>query len=435
MTLNIRELRLEGVYEQRQPGTFMLRVKVPGAVLSAEQALKVCEIAERFAGGGIHLTSRASIEFHWLKGENLAEVMRMLAAVGLTTRGACGGAVRGIVCSTPFAAEFPTVQVLARKLHHHFTLNPHFEDLPKKFKIGVDAGYDGSRHLIQDAGLVYAGNDGEGALYDVWVAGGLGREPRPAFLLEERIPEARIIPLLEGIIRIYRRHTPAGKRLKHLLREIGREEFIRRLGEEVDRDAALPLSDGCDKCLTPVVETGRPQRLEVRVFAGELEAGRLRDLCGIAAQFAGGFMVLTCDQNVAFLLDERADIGKAEAALVEKGVSGAEPGALVNFRVCPGSHECRMGLGPTRDISRAIIEALGPQGESLTWAISGCPNSCSQPQLAQVGIIIVKIVAEPGGERTPRFDLYRREGEEAFAAAVHQGITLDELLQAVAKIG
>lgn len=435
MSSHIQKMRIEGVYEQRQPDTYMLRAKVPGGVLSAEQALKVCEIAKRFAGGGIHLTSRASIEFHWLKVEDLAEVMRMLAAVGLTTRGACGGAVRGVVCSTPFADDFPTAQVLARKLHHHFTHNPHFENLPKKFKIGVEAGYDGSRHLIQDVGLVYAGNDGEGACYDVWVAGGLGREPQPAFPLERRVPEGRIVPLIEGIIRIYRRHTPAGKRLKHLLREIGSAEFIRRLEEEGDRDALLPLPDGFDKRLTPLVGSGRPERIEAHLFAGELEAGRLRRLCNIAAQFAGGFMVLTCDQNVAFLLDERVDIGKAEAALAAAGFDGTERATRVNFRVCPGSHECKMGLGPTRDVGRSVIEALGTQGEALTWAISGCPNSCSQPQLAQAGIIVSKTVGEPGGERTPRFDLYRREGGEAFATAVHQGLTIDELLQTVAKIG
>src|ERR1700674_613454 len=120
MTLDPQKLRIEGVYEQRQPGNYMVRVKVPGGILSTEQALKVADIAERFAEGGLHLTIRSSIEFHWVQGDVLPEGARMLAAVGLTTRGACGGAVRGIVCSTPFLEGFPAIQVLARKLHHHF---------------------------------------------------------------------------------------------------------------------------------------------------------------------------------------------------------------------------------------------------------------------------------------------------------------------------
>ena len=106
-----------------------------------------------------------------------------------------GGAVRGIVCSTTFAEGFPVAQVLARKLHRHFAGNPHFEGLPKKFKVGVDAGYSGARHLIQDAGLVYVGTEEGSDLYDVWLAGGLGREPMPALLFEQRVAERRLLPL------------------------------------------------------------------------------------------------------------------------------------------------------------------------------------------------------------------------------------------------
>ena len=111
MTPDVQQLRIEGIYEQKQPGNFMLRVKVPAGVLSSEQALKVCDIAERFHTGGIHITTRTSIEFHWLQRADLDEARRMLAAGGLTSRGACGGAVRGVVCSTPFSAAFPALQI------------------------------------------------------------------------------------------------------------------------------------------------------------------------------------------------------------------------------------------------------------------------------------------------------------------------------------
>ena len=429
--VNIANLRIEGVYGQRQAGNFMLRVKVPGGVLSSEQALKVSEIAERFAGGAIHLTTRASIEFHWLKEENLAETGRMLAAVGLTTRGACGGAVRGIVCNTPFAPDFPTVQILARKLHHHFSQNPHFENLPKKFKIGVDASYVGSRHLIQDLGLVYAGNEGGQDCYDVWTAGGLGREPQPAFLMAGQVPEARLIPLIEGVIDIYRRHTPAGKRLKHLVREIGRDEFLRRLDAEVDRELTIPLGDGFDKCLTTVADKGVATRAEAMVFAGELTAEKMRGLSGIAASFAGGYMVLTCEQNVAFILDDKTDTGMAAAAMDDLGFIGTSRQERINFRICPGNHECKMGLAPTRDISRAVIDAIPPSGEALSWAMAGCPNSCSQPQLAQVGIIASRITKDPEGKNLPRFDIYRMREENVFAEPIRKGITLEELLECV----
>ncbi|HTG82258.1 MAG TPA: nitrite/sulfite reductase [Geobacteraceae bacterium] len=434
MTLDPQKLRIEGTYEQRQPGYFMQRVKVPGGVLSAEQALKVAEIAERFARGSLHLTSRGSIEFHWVEGRALPEIGRMLASVGLTSRGACGGAVRGIVCSTPFLEGYPSVQVLARKLHHHFTQNPHFEGLPKKFKICVDAGYRESRHLIQDVGLVLAETkDGE-ECYDVWAAGGLGREPHPAFLLEGSVPEGRIIPLIEAVVTVYRRHTPPGKRLKHLVREKGQDGFRALLQEELAGKEDLYLPDGFGKQLTPPPPEQGVTRIEAGVFAGELAAARLVTLAEIAALHAGGFLVITCDQKVAFHLLSLADQGPAVAALAEAGFGGDAREERVTFRVCPGNHECKMGLAPTRDVARRVLEAMGPAGERKSWAIAGCHNSCSQPQLAEVGIVVSKLVKDENGERHPRFDLYRRSCADGLGIPARQELSLAELLAAAQEL-
>jgi len=434
MKLDLQQLRIEGIYAQKQPGRFMLRVKVPAGVISAEQAQKVADIVEQFAGGGIHLTSRASIEFHGLREEYLVEVGRMLAAVGLTSRGACGGAVRGVVCSTPFAASFPALQVLARRLHCHFTGNPHFEGLPKKFKIGVDDGYGEARHLIQDVGLVRVGSSAGEDCYDVWVAGGLGREPVPAFLLEQASAEGQLIPLIEAVIRVYREHTPAGKRLKHLVRDIGRDRFLKLLGASREKESPGTLPDGFDKSLTATPAALSAARLEAGVFAGELPAASLRRLAEIAAGHAGGFLVLTCDQNVVFHLTEPAATAPVAAALAAAGFGGESTEERVRFRICPGAHECRLGLAPTRDVAREVIATMGQQKEGLSWAIAGCPNSCSQPQLAAVGIIATKLVTETDGNRLPRFDLYRRSDGEAFGSGVRQGLSLAELLESIRKL-
>jgi sulfite reductase beta subunit-like hemoprotein len=407
---------------------------VPGGVLSAEQAQKVADIADRFAGGGIHITTRASIEFHGVQGDALPDIGRMLAAVGLTTRGACGGAVRGVVCSTPFLEGFAATQVLARKLHRHFTGNPNFEGLPKKFKIGVDAGYEGSRHLIQDIGLVRAGTDGEQDRYDIWMAGGLGREPHPAFLFERGVAEERLIPLIEAVVTIYRRHTPQGKRLKHLVRERGEAGLRETLGEELAGKAALFLADGFARHLTPPAPAAGATRLEAGVFAGELTTAALRRMAEIASDHAGGFMVLTGDQNVAFFVQAEAR-DEAAQALAAAGFTGASREERTNFRVCPGSHECRMGLAPTRDIARSVLAAMGLACERLAWAIAGCPNSCAQPQLAGAGIVTAKLVKGEDGERHPRFDLYRRSEADAFGIPTRQGLTLAELVETVREIG
>lgn len=433
MTIDYNRLRIEGVYKQDEAGHLMLRVKVPAGVLSAEQADKVADIADLFAGGQLHLTTRCSIELHWLQLGDLPQIQRQLAAVGLTTRGACGGAVRGIATGTPFAEGFSVVQVLARKLHRHFAGNPHFEGLPKKFKIGVDAGYDGARHLIQDAGLVYVGTEEEGDLYDVWLAGGLGREPMPAILFEERVPERRLVPLIEAALRVHRRHTPAGRRLKHVLQEVGEKRFRKLLTEEMGDAAELELADAFEKRLTALPH-GPGVRVEAAIFAGELTTATFRRLAEVARSHAEGFMVLTAEQNVAFLLGDGVRPEAARQALAAAGFSGQTPAEGVSFRICPGSHACRLGLALTRDVAQEVIAALGETGRRFTWAISGCPNSCAQPQLADVGILAVKSLKGEDGVRRPLFDLYRRE-DSGFGRAVRQGLPLPELLQAVADLG
>ncbi len=428
--VNMQELRIEGIYQQRQDGYFMRRIKLPAGVLSTEQAIAICAIADRFAKGRVHLTTRCSMELHWLREEDLPEVAREFVAAGLTSRGACGGAVRGVTCSTQAMTEFPAVERLAWQLHSHFTGNPRFEGLPKKFKIAVEGGYAGGRHLIQDVGLVLVRLDGEKAWYDVWTGGGLGRAPVPGFLLAEAVPAERIIPFVEQVVRVYAANTPIGKRLKHLVAEVGRDGFRQLLAEQAQETAAV------SSLSTPgrvnVAAPGR--RIEARPFAGELTTAELRAVAESAQAFAGGTIIVTAEQNLALHLADDADPAAAGAMLTKAGFAGTTREEQMTFRVCPGNHECRMGLGPTREIARSIMEQLEPAAEKLTWAMSGCHNSCAQPQLAEVGVVISGLIKDASGERHPRFDLLRGTGEP-FARPVATNLTLEELLAAVKEIG
>jgi sulfite reductase beta subunit-like hemoprotein len=425
---DFQKLRIDGVYQMNAAGDLMLRVKIPAGVLSAEQALVVAEVADRFAGGRLHLTTRGSMELHRLRAEQLPEVSRSLARVGLTSRGACGGAVRGVSCSTSAAPGFHRLQGLARRLHRHFTGNPHFEGLPKKFKIAVEAGEQGGRHLIQDVGLVLREEGGE-ARYDVWIAGGLGREPRPAFRYREDVPEGELIPLIEAVIRAYRAHAPVPRRLKYLAALHG-EEGLRRLIERERQGLPVVVSPpGIEGGLTSSPGAGL---VTVPIFAGELGTGDLRRLAAVARDAGDGFLVVTSDQDLGLVAADAAGRSRLEAALAAAGFPLPEEEETV-FRICPGSQECRMGLSPTRHIARQVLERLTPEGRRLTWAISGCGNSCSQPQLADVGIVTSRLTTADDGGKEPRFTLLRRSGP-GLGTAVAEGLSLQQLLQEVADI-
>ena len=142
-------------------------------------------------------------------------------------------------------------------------------------KIGVEADPAGRRHLIQDVGLVLSGCDESGACYDLYAGGGLGKEPQAGFLFETAVSENRVIPLIEAIARVYAAHTPAGKRLKHLLRDKGEEEFRRLVALEPAASEELPPVSGLQENL---VRIPGDRRICARIFAGSLTAGQLVEL-------------------------------------------------------------------------------------------------------------------------------------------------------------
>jgi sulfite reductase beta subunit-like hemoprotein len=431
MALDPQQLRIEGLYQQKD-GRYMQRIKLAAGIISSAQAEVVAAVATRFANDPVHLTTRCSIELHGVAEQHIPEIARQFAAVGLTSRGACGGAVRGISCSTVFAPEYPRLQTLARKLHHHFTQNPHFEGLPKKFKISVEAGYDGSRHLIQDVGIVLAADRQS---FDIWVAGGLGRDPQPAFLYAAALSEDQIIPLVEDILNLYKEHAPKGRRLKHLARELGQDGLRTLLSRHRSPVISAPLTDGFPKGLVlPGASPGAHHRLEVPIFAGQLTAARLRVLADLARDCAGGFLAVTSDQNIAlFPMDDR-HASQAVAALRDAGLCSALPEQQVAFRICPGSHDCRMGLVPTRDLAQELIRAMGPSARSRTWAISGCHNSCSQPQLADIGIFVSGLAKDDFGHAQPRFTALLRHDHTLLASPAHEQISHADLLAFVTTL-
>lgn len=429
MTVDIQTLRIDGIYRQNDSNDLMLRVKIPGGVLSPVQAEALADLSERFSNHLLHLTTRGSIELHWLRVENVEEAGRQLAAVGLTSRGACGGAVRGISCSTTAAPGFSVAQGLARRLHRHFSGNPHFEGLPKKFKISVDAGYAGARHLIQDAGIVHVATTEAGELYDLWVAGGLGREPQPAFLFARQLSEGQLLALLEAIIHLYRQHTPAGKRLKHLLREIGEERF-RELLAMTSPEVALQPSRGLGLKLKVEAEE---KVVEARIFAGQVSSSDFRHFAALARRYGNEQLLVTADQNLLLFPAGHSAALRLRQELAQLGFAGERRDEQVNFRICPGNHECRMGLAPTRVVARKVLEHLPAAAVGLTFAISGCPNSCSQPQLAEVGIVTTSRRAGADGERQPRFALFRRSGE-GFGTVCATELSEEDLLKHLSRI-
>ncbi len=422
MNLDDQQLRIEGIYRQNERGEYMQRVKLPGGILSVVQAKALAELGVLYGSGTLHLTTRGSIEFHGLKGGDLPAIHRGLAAVGLFSRGACGGAVRGISCSSSFGPGFGRTQVLLRHFLKHFSGNPHFEGLPKKFKIAFEAGYEKSRHLIQDLALVLVEEDGENSRYDVWLAGGLGREPQAGFLYADRIPESELLPLAESVIEVYREWGEKGRRLKTLFNTLGEYELRKRIAERLKSKEPARFIDGFAKQLLP---DRRGLQLPLNVFAGELSVQSFDQLITLAVEQGCDWLLVTPDQDLELLVAQSSEA--FEQALRALGFTPNYQGSAL--RICPGNHECRMGLCTTRDLAQRLVDEFGERLNGRSLAISGCRNSCAQPQLAEIGIIASKLKRE-GETRVALYDLYRREGD-GLGEAVASGLTEEELLAQV----
>lgn len=424
-----RTLKLDGIYQQNTNGDLMLRLKLPGGLLSALQAEVICDLSDSYSTGILHLTCRGSLELHGLRGESLSPVFRRLQTVGLTTRGACGGAVRSIACAPSEGERYTRIQALVRRLHQHFSGNPHFEGLPKKFKIGIEDGYQGARHLAQDLAMVYLDREDGRDLCDVWVAGGLGAQPREGFLLAGRVPFERLLPLIEGVVKVYLHHAPPGKRLKHLLADIGEREFRALLARETRGSQPCPIIGPLDEVLDASTAPGAGGWIELPVFAGQLPSADLRQVAGLVQRLGDGFLAISPEQNLLISLAADLDPRPLKQALQAAGWPLDDQ--ALNCRACPGSHACPKGLVPTRDVARQLDKILGEQGRSLDWAVAGCPNSCSQPQLADYGIIGVR---KGSAAKEALFDLYHRD-EDGFGKPLQRKLTLAELMQAIKALG
>ena len=267
--------------------------------------------------------------------------------------------------------------------------------------------------------------------YDMWIAGGLGREPRPGFPLASDLPEERVIPLIEAILRVYIAGAGPGKRLKHLLAEIGEEELRRRIDSDPSAHEELPPQQGTTDSLH-VLHGAVPDHLEAFCRAGMLTGERLVRLAEFAETWANGALRVTTNQNINFSIVPGRSQDQARVEL--EAIHATKPEDRITLRVCPGTHECRAGLAPTRDIGEALLSAMGPKTSKLKWALSGCHNSCTQPQLAEAGIVTSRLVTGDDGNRTPRFDLLRPAGQ-AFNEKTGQQLTLEELLTTIRNIG
>jgi sulfite reductase beta subunit-like hemoprotein len=432
-----RPFRLKhGIYGQRQPGFQMVRVKIPSGIINPQQLRVLAGIAEEFSTGRGHVTTRENCQFHFVRMENVPDIMRRLADSGLTTREACGNTVRNVT-SCPLAGlcrnEAFDVTPYALGTFRYLLRHPEFHDMPRKFKIAFSGCEDDGNCSvagIHDIGLIARVRGSNGTArrgFKVLVGGGLGSLPTEAKVFSDFLPEEELLPTTTAILRVFNEHgnrkNKHKARMKFVLREKGIEEFKRLVAEK--RSQADPAEFiGTAQVLAapspvqpplvaltpaPVSLNGdradyerwaqhnlEPQRqagyamVWIKLLAGTIYTHQFRGLADLLEKFGLPAVRTAISQDLIIPWTPLA-IGPGVFQQL-RALDLAAPGArtIADVTGCPGATTCNLGI--TRSLTLAEVLAqdfaheTDPEIEKIRIKISGCPNSCGHHHIADIGL-------------------------------------------------
>src|SRR6516225_2743197 len=420
-----------GIYGQRQEGVQMVRTKVPGGRLTADQMRQLARVADDFGGGKGHLTTRQNMQFHFVPLRQVPELLHLLADIRLTTREACYNTVRNVT-ACPLAglhAEEPfDVQPYARRLAFSFLHKELTDSLPRKFKVAFSGcPEDCMATAINDVGLRAKIVDGVKG-FSMTIAGGLGPLPVEAKLLHEFIPAEDIVRHVEAVIRVFNVHgnrkDKNTARLKFVMRKRG-FDWLRDAIEEQYQDILanggiqmpdqVPENFGGFQAQPPPLGSGQllpmfPQSqafqewqqtnvqgqkqagyaiVTARVNQGNLTGDQMRGLASLSEQAGDGLLRFTMNQNVVLAWVPVGALARVYGMLSELGLNGSRAAEISDTLTCPGAYSCNLALTKSMNLGAALADMVrndsNPLVRSLRINISGCPNSCGQHWISDIG--------------------------------------------------
>ena len=434
---SFRRFRLQhGAYGTRMTSDYaMVRVKLPAGEIYPKQFEKLSQISEQYSIGSAHFSTRENIQLHWVILEDVSEIFRSLAEVGLTSREACGNSVRNVMCS-PLSGvccdeKFDSTPY-ALATAKFFLRNPMAQSLPRKFKFNFTCCEKHGMVRMVDVGLIpeiqqIDGCDQKG--FKIFLGGGLGNRSFVGHQLEDFTPEEDLLYTSIAVMRIFDRlgdrKNLARNRMRYLVNDMGWEKFqnlvlkeraivratqsvvtklkvdttpdkIRRPLKISDENGGISAPDGYARWLkTNTVKQKQTDYHSVFITleAGDITSSQLTALASLIREFSSegkartGFV-----QNVALRYVHDDDLISLYSKLLQSGL--AKSGALTMSTPvgCSGTTSCNLALTNShrlaKEIQRKFLELKLDEDDDLTDSsikISGCPNSCGQHGIATIG--------------------------------------------------
>jgi len=396
--------------EGRALQRFMVRIRIPNGMMSSQQLRAIADLTRQHANGIADLTVRQNIQLHWITIESLPEVLDGLWQVGLNTMGACGDVVRNVT-GCPVAGvdadEVVDASPLVLEASRLLAGNADFYNLPRKFKISITGCRVWCPYPeINDIGLTALTRvvDGKPEVgFSLRVAGGLSTEPYLGARLNAFVRWNQVLPVVKGIAELFRdsevlREHRERARLKFLFLKHGwtAERFLGELHERIgfQLDPAVEEQPPDDVYRDHIgIHTQKQSGLSyvgAVALRGRITAEQMHAAANLAERFASGELRATNMQN---LLVVNVPTLNSEPLAKELDAIGLKVGGSAFWRgtvACSGTEFCKLAITETKSFSRWLVEELEERlpgfDQHLKLHVTGCPNSCGQHWIADIGI-------------------------------------------------
>ena len=423
---DFERLKWYGVYRQKpkESGFFMMRTKIPGGQLSAAQARVLSRIADNFGHGFCDITTRQTIQMHWLKIEQFPEIFAGLDSVGITTSGACGDDTRNVV-GCPVAGIDPDEIIDAtgqlREVSAQMTNNREFSNLPRKYKISLSGCCIRCAQPDINCCSLFGMKRGDEAGYGIMVGGGLSSAPHLAQILPFFIKPEQVWPVVKAVSGIFRdegyRLKRNRARFKFLVADWGAEKMAaaveERLGFKLEPHTDFPAPRDQETDHLGIHAQKQPGLYWVGVnFAGgRIRNSHLEKVAALAEKYAAPGMDairLTAKQNLLMLNIPEANLPALKAGLDAAGLVYESSNFRKGCVSCTGIEFCNLAVAETKN---RMIELIGQLEATSGWYkdkirihFSGCPSSCGQHQIADIGFRGAR--TKVNGEQVDAYDAF-----------------------------
>ena len=420
-----------GIYEQRQDEVYMSRVRTTGGVITPQQFLDIVEIARRNKSNLLHITTRQEVQIQNLDIENVEAIMLELQKINLATKGGGGNTVRNILVSEfsgISSSELFDVTPYAMALTSKLLAEADSYLMPRKMKIAFSSDHsDTSYAAINDVGFVAKIQDGQKGFL-VYAGGGAGAKPTVGWVLFDFIPVSELYVVAEALKKFFYDHGNRKNRNKARLRfvfyKLGEEETIRLIKEYYTEakktEVSFVLNDevgGLLSVYSPkssiIVNEEQYNQWKNRYAVEQIQKGYstillpillgnisledeskvedLKNLLIFVKHFGEDTIRFTTNQSIRLRNIPNAALPQLFDLVSRLIPDFSVPLLVNNITSCTGADTCRLGIGLSKGLAKAIRDRLLKSNldldklQSAEIHISGCPNSCGQQLWADIG--------------------------------------------------